>query len=49
MRHIINAGRGRVSPHGASTFWTVIAVIGFVIRVILEMTDPNNRWNGGEQ
>ena len=45
MRHFINPIKTPFTPGTASTFWTVIAVIGFVLRVILELTDPNNGWN----
>ena len=48
MRHFINPNKTPFTPGTASTFWTVIAVIGFVLRVILELTDPKNEWNRGD-
>ena len=46
MKHFINSSAADfVSKSPGSTFWTVVVIIGFVLRVILEMTDPKNGWN----
>lgn len=45
MRNFINPNKSSFSPGTSSGFWTVIAVIGFVLRVILELTDSKNDWN----
>ena len=45
MRNFIRPSNLNMPAGSATGFWTVIAIIGCVIRVILELTDPNNGWN----
>ena len=45
MRNLIRPSKMNMPAGPATGFWTVIAITGCVIRVILELTDQNNGWN----
>ena len=45
MRNLIRPTKMNMPMGSASGFWTAIAIIGAVIRVILELANMSSDWN----
>lgn len=50
MRQFMKSRAADIAANApGGTFWTVVMIIGLVLRVILELTDMKNSWNGEEE